>query len=262
MRLPRRDLIALLVLPFVAAALTHGPGGTTRGVILRALLPVSVLYLSLRLCSGVCLPARAGRRDPAGAIRSALPHEKPPRDGIGDRLIDPLTRLPNARFLFVSFQEEVDRATRYRGPLSLIELDVDGFGEINNRYGYPAGDRILRGVARAIRSQLRSCDSCVRYASDEFIITVPGVGKDGIEAVKARVAAAIANHKFVVAGGQPLIVTASLGWATFPEDGRSFEALIAVADARMYGKRFAGREGPREAGGYQRFSGRRDVPVN
>lgn len=191
-------------------------------------------------------------------VKNALLYEETQESA----LTDPLTRLPNARYLFGSFEQEIHRATTQQGPLSIIVLDVDHFKEVNDRFGHPAGDRILRGVARAIRSQMRSCDTCVRYAGDEFIITVPGVGRDEINGVQKRIAAAIANHKFAVARNKALKVTVSMGAASFPDEGKTIESLIAVADAQMYARKFAGRDRPTGPEAYQRFALRRHQPLN
>ncbi len=177
-------------------------------------------------------------------------------------LTDPLTRLPNAKYLFVSFEEEMSRVLRQEAPLSIIELDVDDFQTINDRHGHAAGDRILRGLARAIRGELRGCDTCVRYAGDDFIVTVPGVGMEGIEKLRNRIQKAIEAHKFPLHGGRSLMIKVSMGVASFPQDGRSFDALLAAADSRMLKEKFA-RRGQRPAGpATQRFLGRRNVPVN
>jgi diguanylate cyclase (GGDEF)-like protein/putative nucleotidyltransferase with HDIG domain len=194
----------------------------------------------------------------ATAVRNALQYGA----GQGSALIDPLTRLPNARYLFVSFEEEVSRALRQQVPLSIVELDVNGFNEVNDRHGHAAGDRILRELARLIRTQLRGCDTCVRYAADEFIVIVPGVGKQEVNRLQRRIQEAIENHKFVVHGGKPLRLSVSMGVSSFPEDGRSFDALIAVADARMYEVKSSRRKGDSDGSGYQRFTGRRTVGVN
>ncbi len=194
----------------------------------------------------------------ATAVRNAPRHGA----GQGGVLIDPLTRLPNARYLFVSFEEEVGRALRQQVPLSIVELDVNRFNEVNERHGHAAGDRILRELARLIRTQLRGCDTCVRYAADEFIVIVPGVGKQEVNRLQRRIQDAIENHTFVVHGGKPLRLSVSMGVSSFPEDGRSFDALIAVADARMYEVKSSRRKGDSDGSGYQRFTGRRTVGVN
>ena len=194
----------------------------------------------------------------ATAVRNALQYSA----GQGSALIDPLTRLPNARYLFVSFEEEISRALRQQVPLSIIELDVNTFNDVNDRHGHAAGDRILRELARVVRAQLRGCDTCVRYAADEFIVIVPGVGRQEVTRLQSRMQEAIEGHDFAVHGGRPARLSVSMGSASFPEDGRSFEALIAVADARMYGVKSSRRKGTPDGSGYQRFTGRRSVPVN
>jgi diguanylate cyclase (GGDEF)-like protein/putative nucleotidyltransferase with HDIG domain len=194
----------------------------------------------------------------ATAVRNALQYGA----SQGSVLIDPLTRLPNARYLFVSFEEEISRALRQQVPLSIIELDANGFNEVNDQHGHAAGDRILRELARVVRGQLRGCDTCVRYAADEFIVIVPGVGRQEVARLQRRIQEAIEGHEFLVHGGKPVRLSVSMGSASFPEDGKSFEALIAVADARMYGVKASRRRGDADGSGYQRFTGRRSVPVN
>jgi diguanylate cyclase (GGDEF)-like protein/putative nucleotidyltransferase with HDIG domain len=197
-------------------------------------------------------------RQLAEAVRNAVLYERTHQSA----MTDPLTRLPNARFLFGSFDREMARAEELGVPLSIIELDVNNFKTINDRYGHPAGDRVLRGVARAIRSQLRPNDTCVRYAGDEFIITVPGLGAGGIEAVQSRIEVAIGRHKFAVARSQSIRVSVSMGAASFPEDGRTYEALISVADTRMYHNKFARRGPGADPTLGLRFPGRTDISVN
>jgi len=148
----------------------------------------------------------------ATAVRNALQYSA----GQGSALIDPLTQLPNARYLFVSFEEEISRALRQQVPLSIMELDVNNFNEVNDRHGHAAGDRILRELARLVRAQLRGCDTCVRYAADEFIVIVPGVGKQEAIRLQRRIQEAIEDHKFIVHGGKPMRLSVSMGASSFP----------------------------------------------
>ncbi len=153
-------------------------------------------------------------------------------------LTDPLTTLPNARYLFVSFEEDLNRASNLRIPLTIVELDVDNFKDINDVYGHLVGDKILRGIAQAIRSQLRGCDSCVRYAGDEFIVIFPGVGREDVDYVEHRLGSCVESFKYSPRPGKNIGVKVSLGSATFPEEGHNFESLIGIADARMYAKKY------------------------
>jgi len=177
-------------------------------------------------------------------------------------VIDPLTRLPVARFLFGSVERELERAARLGYPVSLVQLDIDGFRHLNERHGRAAGDRVLRGVGRALRSTLRPGDQCVRAGGDEFVIIIPGVGADGIAAVLSRLDTALARHKFAVARGVMTTVTVSLGAATFPDDARTHEALLAVAEARRLDRLLTHRRRPADGDRYVRFPGRPDTPVN
>ena len=173
--------------------------------------------------------------------------------------IDPLTRLP---LLFGSFEQDLRRAENRGRPLSLIQLDIDDFGQINERHGRAAGDRVLRGVARAIRCTLRPQDTCVRSANDAFVITVPGVGADGIAAVVTRLETAVGRHKFAVARGLTVQVVVTMGAAAFPDDGRTHESLLAVAEARRVDRLLARRRRPEDADRHVHFPSRPDVTVN
>lgn len=207
-----------------------------------------------RLVIPGAVTAQMPRAETLRAAEAGPPPATPP--------VDPLTRLPQLRFLFGSFEQDLRRASSHGRPLTLIHLDIDDFGPLNERYGRAAGDRVLRGVARAIRSTLRPGDTCVRCAGDEFVITVPGVGGEGIAAVLARVEAAIERHKFAVAPGRTVRVGVTLGAAAFPADGRTHEALLAVAQARRLDRILARRRRPEDADRHLRFPGRPDVPVN
>lgn len=201
-------------------------------------------------------PGHATADEPlARAIAEALAAQAPV-------VLDPLTRLPVARFLFGSVERELEKAERLRYPVSLVQLDIDGFRALNERHGRAAGDRVLRGVGRALRSTLRPGDQCVRAAGDEFVIIIPGVGAEGIATVLTRLDAALARHKFAVARGVMATVTASLGAATFPDDARTHEALLAVAEARRLDRLLTHRRRPADGGRYLRFPGRPDTPVN
>jgi diguanylate cyclase (GGDEF)-like protein len=179
-----------------------------------------------------------------------------------DRADDPLTHLPAASHLFSSFEQELRRAAQQKAALSLIELDVDGFGAINERYGRAAGDRVLRGLARAIRGQMRPGDTCVRYAGDQFLLILTGVAADQIEAVAARLEQGVLRHKFAVARNTAISVDVTLGCASFPADGRTCEDLIAIADARMRQRKLTRRGRASESDRKFHHPGLSDISVN
>jgi diguanylate cyclase (GGDEF)-like protein len=149
-------------------------------------------------------------------------------------LSDPLTGLPNSRFMLGYLGRELSRADRLDRSVSILVLDLDDFKDINDNYGHHVGDRALREVARSLRETIRPYDICVRYAGDEFIIVLPDCGRDEAEAKRVELQRAIDGLAFEAAPGQPVRLSLSIGAAVFPGDGTSYEALLAAADGRMY----------------------------
>ena len=98
-----------------------------------------------------------------------------------DSLTDPLTGLPNTRFLFMHLTRELARAERLKSEVSLMVMDLDNFKEINDTHGHHVGDHALCEVARVLRTAIRPYDICVRYAGDEFIVVLSGCGADEAE---------------------------------------------------------------------------------
>ena len=150
-----------------------------------------------------------------------------------DSLTDPLTTLPNTRFLFMHLGRELARAARHKTQLALLITDLDGFKEINDTLGHHVGDRALADVARVLRTAIRPYDICARYAGDEFVIVLSGCGADDAERKRQELQQAVDAMHFD-AGGRRLPLGISVGCAVFPEDGQTHETLLAVADSRMY----------------------------
>jgi diguanylate cyclase (GGDEF)-like protein len=129
---------------------------------------------------------------------------------------------------------ELSRAKRLKAEVSLLVMDLDGFKEINDTYGHHAGDRALRQVAEVLRSAIRPYDICVRYAGDEFVVVLAGCGYDEAERKRLELQAAVERDEFEARPGRRLPLSISAGTAVFPHDGQTYEALLAVADSRMY----------------------------
>jgi diguanylate cyclase (GGDEF)-like protein len=151
-----------------------------------------------------------------------------------DSLTDPLTGLPNTRFMFLHLTRELARADRLKSQVSLLVLDLDDFKEINDNYGHQTGDRALREIANALRGVIRPYDICVRYAGDEFIVVLSGCGREEAENKRAELQHAVDRVVFEVAPNVRAPLTMSAGAAVFPRDGDTYEALLARADNRMY----------------------------
>ena len=151
-----------------------------------------------------------------------------------DSLTDPLTGLPNTRFMKLHLGRELARADRLKSEVSLLVLDLDEFKEINDTHGHQVGDRALRAVAGVLRGVIRPYDICVRYAGDEFIVVLSGCGRDEAENKRTELQHGIERLAFEASPGTRLKLTMSAGAAVFPRDGATHDALLAKADGRMY----------------------------
>jgi diguanylate cyclase (GGDEF)-like protein/putative nucleotidyltransferase with HDIG domain len=151
-----------------------------------------------------------------------------------DSLTDPLTGLPNTRFMFMHLTRELARASRLKSEVSLLVMDLDSFKEINDTYGHHVGDRALRDVANVLRAGIRPYDICVRYAGDEFIVVLSGCGAEEAERKRLELQQAVDELQFEARPGRMLPVSISIGASIFPHDGDSYETLLATADSRMY----------------------------
>ena len=151
-----------------------------------------------------------------------------------DSLTDPLTGLPNTRFLFMHLTRELARAERLQSNVSLMVMDLDDFKEINDNHGHHVGDRALCEVARVLRATIRPYDICVRYAGDEFIIVLSGCDAEEAERKRQELQRGIDQVQFEPRPGRSSRLGLSIGTAIFPEDGDTYETLLATADSRMY----------------------------
>jgi len=151
-----------------------------------------------------------------------------------DSLTDPLTALPNTRFMFMHLTRELSRAERLKAEVSLLVMDLDNFKEINDTYGHHVGDRALRDVAGVLRQGIRPYDICVRYAGDEFIVVLSGCGGEEAERKRLELQRAVDQLLFEARPGKTLPLAISVGASVFPHDGNTYETLLATADGRMY----------------------------
>ena len=140
--------------------------------------------------------------------------------------IDPLTGLGNGRQLRQRLNYEIARHRRHRRHLTVFMLDVDGFKTVNDRFGHVAGDEVLREIARQLERTVRDQDTVVRQGGDEFCVLAPETGWREAERLAERLGYAVAR---AVGGLQGL--SASIGFAVFPDEGATPETLIARADA-------------------------------
>lgn len=159
---------------------------------------------------------------------------------------DGLTGLHNRRYLEERLAEEFVRSSRYHTPLSLVMLDIDHFKHINDTYGHPFGDEVLRTVAQTVRARLREVDFVARYGGEELVALLPTTGpkeaRGACERVRESIAALQFEYQAPDGTVQPVRCTASLGVASIPTPGLlASEDLMRAADTCLYAAKAAGR---------------------
>ncbi|HKQ98896.1 MAG TPA: GGDEF domain-containing protein, partial [Candidatus Polarisedimenticolia bacterium] len=148
----------------------------------------------------------------------------------------------NSRYLNAALRREVERSRRYRTPLSIIFLDLDGFKNVNDRHGHMWGSRTLVEVGAVVRETVRTIDVVARFGGDEFTVILPQTDRQGARVIAERLRERIAAARYLMAYGIDVHLTASLGIATYPEDGRTGDDLLACADRAMYRAKEAGKD--------------------
>lgn len=155
---------------------------------------------------------------------------------------DGLTGLLNRREFLRLLRDELERCRRYRHACALLMLDADRFKAVNDTWGHPAGDAVLRTIAERVLNQVRPTDRVARYGGEEFAVLLPETGADGAMSVAERIRAAIANVPMAIAAEHAITVTASIGIAAFPAMASDEQSLFAAADAALYEAKKAGRD--------------------
>jgi diguanylate cyclase (GGDEF)-like protein len=153
---------------------------------------------------------------------------------------DPLTCLPNRRSFEEALSMEIARARRSSTELSLAICDIDFFKRVNDGYGHPVGNDVLRAVAANARRTLRGHDVLARIGGEEFAFIMPGTGSEDAQIACDRVRAAIEREAVALEGGGRLCVTASVGTSSLRENDREHD-LVNRADAALYEAKGSGR---------------------
>jgi diguanylate cyclase (GGDEF)-like protein len=155
-------------------------------------------------------------------------------------ITDGLTGAYNYRFLVDTLKKEIGRADRFKEQFSVIMLDVDGLKEYNDSHGHLRGSAVIRSIAQIVSQKLRSIDMLCKYGGDEFVVVLPRTPKRGAALAAERIRAAIDRHSFP---GEKLTgnITASMGIASFPEDGHTVPELISSSDKALYRAKRHGR---------------------
>jgi diguanylate cyclase (GGDEF)-like protein len=156
-------------------------------------------------------------------------------------LVDPLTGLANRRVAESALETELRRADRFDEPLALLMTDLDDFKSINDRWGHPFGDEVLREFAASLRESIRDIDLSGRWGGEEFAVVLPGTDVEGGAALAERIRANLRARAITAPDGEPVHVTASFGVAAYPQaEGK--DDLVAAADAALYEAKRAGKD--------------------
>lgn len=160
---------------------------------------------------------------------------------------DGLTGLKNHRAFQERLAAEYETAERHQTPLSLLLLDVDHFKQFNDTFGHPAGDAVLKQVARLLERTMRDCDLVARYGGEEFVVILPQTDQAGALRAAERCRLAVSGSDWSL---RP--VTASFGAATLSLNCGGSDALIAAADRALYAAKANGRNQVLHAGSFCR----------
>ena len=153
---------------------------------------------------------------------------------------DELTGLFNMRGFVVLANRLFAQAQRYERSASFLMVDSDNLKQVNDQHGHEAGNGLLKHLVKAMQAQLRFTDVAARYGGDEFVVMLPDTPPRGALEVAERIRRAIEETPFAADAGR-VSCTVSIGVASYPEDGRSIDALLARADRALYVAKEGGR---------------------
>ena len=155
-------------------------------------------------------------------------------------LVDGLTGLANRRLCAAALEKELARAHRFGEPLALVLADIDDFKRINDRWGHPTGDEVLKAFARTLRESVREIDLAGRWGGEEFALLLPGTDLRGGHELAERVRRKLAEQEVEAPDGEIVRVTASFGVAAFPGSDTQ-DQLVAASDEALYQAKRTGK---------------------
>jgi len=202
-----------------SAAGSLGPAAAaTVGVNLTALILLAYVAMVI---------ARAQRQTRDAAIRLST--------------VDSLTGLFNRTFFFAAMEREIARSARSGRGFCLLMMDLDELKSVNDRLGHFYGDRVLRGVGEVITLGVRQIDTAARYGGDEFVVLLPETDPTGAFVLAEKIRLGVGAMAIELPGGSPR-PSLSIGFVSYPDDGRTADELIISADGAMYASKRAGKD--------------------
>lgn len=155
-------------------------------------------------------------------------------------MTDSLTKVLTRRAIFTKFNEEIDRAARYKRPLVIAMVDVDHFKKFNDTEGHVLGDEALKKIAQAFCTNLRKSDAVGRYGGEEFLLVLPETKLQSAREIAERLRHNIETISFQ-GQKEEAYLTVSMGLAAFPEHGTNADDLVQAADHGLYTAKQKGR---------------------
>lgn len=155
---------------------------------------------------------------------------------------DGLTGVANHRYLMERLEEELARSMRFNRPSAYLMVDLDGLKGLNDSYGHPAGDAILRDVAQMLKANIRNVDLVGRYGGDEFGVVLADQAEENALATAERLRRLVSDRFSRTGDGSPR-VTVSIGVAVCPTSGRTWSELVDAADEALYQTKQKGKDG-------------------
>jgi two-component system, cell cycle response regulator len=179
------------------------------------------LLLLLGSC-GVFLSLMVGRKQDSVSHRESSPG-----------LLDPLTSMASHRAFQDRLAHECERAYRFGDSFALLLVDLDQFRAVNDRHGHKTGDRVLRELGSRLRPMIREIDLCARFGGDQFALILPHTLERGAARTAERLRESIAAWSFLEAHGTEIRLTAGIGLALYPADGRTPPELVSAAQQSL-----------------------------
>ncbi len=155
---------------------------------------------------------------------------------------DALTGLYNRGKIEHLVAEELGRTKRYKRQLTLFLIDIDHFKRINDTWGHPIGDLVLRRFAEILDTVIRECDRAGRYGGEEFLVMLPETGLEQAGQMAERLVSGLRTTPVEIGGGDSIHLTVSMGVASYPQHGNNRDQIISAADKAMYSAKHAGRD--------------------
>ncbi|MCD6248891.1 MAG: sensor domain-containing diguanylate cyclase [candidate division Zixibacteria bacterium] len=156
-------------------------------------------------------------------------------------IIDELTNSYNYRFFVQKFQEEKKRAVRYNLPLSIIMIDIDWFKKLNDSFGHEIGNIVLKQLASVVEKCIRDVDIFARYGGEEFVVILPQTPLSEAQVIGERIRSQVEAMIIDTVTKGTVQITVSIGVSSYPENGRSEEELVTVADQALYRAKDSGK---------------------